>query len=178
MTAHELELIHADLMTAKALVDSPEGRRDNPYIANMIAYHSVQAIEKCLKAILRDTDADEDLLHSHDMLRLCGEVQLVCPDFAKKYEFIYQNARALYFANELRYGDSSISMYTARGLLYNANQFFKDLESRYTLETGFNQKDIRRIAKEHYGSLHRFTVKRPDLEEKEDEKPVDKDMTD
>lgn len=178
MTAHELELIHADLMTAKTLADSSEGRRDNPYVANMIAYHSIQAIEKSLKALLRDTNTDEELMYSHDMLRLCGEVQLVRPEFAREYEFIYQNARTLYFGNELRYGDNSISMYNAKGLMYNANNLFMNLKDEYIRETGFSKEDIRRIAKEHYSSLRRFNLKRPDLEEREDNTSSDKDMTD
>lgn len=100
--ASELELIHADLLVARSILNSPDTVKDNPYMTNMIAYHSQQAIEKSLKAIIRGADrGDDDLLHSHDMAALCMEVQSIRPNFSQEYDFIFQNARTLYHANEL-----------------------------------------------------------------------------
>lgn len=183
MKAHELELIHADLMAAKSILDSPDGRKENPYMMNLVGYHAQQAIEKSLKAIVRGAGkGDDDLLHSHDMAGLCMEVQAIRPDFSEKYSFIFENARTLYHANELRYGETNIPAFTAKGILFNANKLYYELEKEYTKETGFNRKDIRRIATEHYDTLPKYSVKRPDLEkmkeEAEAEKKTDKDITD
>lgn len=179
--ASELELIHADLLVARSILNSPDTVKDNPYMTNMIAYHSQQAIEKSLKAIIRGAGkGDDDLLHSHDMAALCMEVQSIRPNFSQEYDFIFQNARTLYHANELRYGESGIPAFTAKGIFFNANKLFCELEAEYTKETSFDRKDIRRIAKEHYDSLPKYSVKRPDLERLEEEKAAkrDKDITD
>lgn len=183
MTAHELELIHADLMVAKEIKDSPEGRRDNPYMMNMVAYHSAQAIEKSLKAVIRGAGREDDeLFYTHNISELIMEVQAIRPNFSTDYEFIQQNARRLNHANELRYGDSGIAPATASGLLWNANKLFVELEEEYMKETSFDRKDIRRIAKEHYETLPKFRTYRPDLQntqtnDAEENKPVDKDIT-
>lgn len=175
ITASELELIHADIMAAEVIMRSPESIKGNPYMMNMAAYHTQQAVEKSLKAIIKaNGGGDEDMLHSHDMGSLCSVVATIRPDFGRRHEFIAVNARNFYFANELRYGEQGIPQKTVEGLLYAAKGLFLNLEKEYGKETGFDRKDVRRIAQEQYGKLPSFRVKEP----RHNYKSHDKDITD
>lgn len=174
VTASELELIHADIMTAEVIMRSSDGVKGNPYMMNMAAYHTQQAIEKSLKAIIRaNGNGDEDMLHSHDMGSLCAVVATIRPDFGKRHEFIAINARNLYFANELRYGEQGIPEKTVEGLIYAAKGLFLNLEKEYKKETGFDRKDVRQIAQEQYDNLSEFRIKEP-----RHRKPHDNNVTD
>jgi len=56
-TAEWLELANRDLEAASILVQ-------NEYVANTVLFHSQQCIEKCLKAILEESDISVPKIHS------------------------------------------------------------------------------------------------------------------
>ena len=52
-----LDFAHRDLEAAKLLVD-------HEYVSNAVLFHSQQCVEKCLKALLEETDVPVPHLHS------------------------------------------------------------------------------------------------------------------
>ena len=62
-TPQELEIIHADLMVAKSILYADNNSSESVQMINLAAYHSVQAVEKSLKAIIRQLNDPPKMVH-------------------------------------------------------------------------------------------------------------------
>lgn len=177
MTSEELEIIHADLMVAKNCLTPPDEKKaqlQNPFMINMGAYHAEQAIEKSLKAVIREGGKmDAELATTHNLSRLLVVAELVQPNIIQEHPFIAENSDVLSQANGLRYGTKSISLYDAKGLLFNANALYKQLEERHYLESGKNVQEQRSESVQAYSRKDRLNFSRPDLQKDEDDAPVE-----
>jgi len=170
MTSKDLTIINADLITASSILYLPaEKENNNPYLANLGAYHATQAIEKSLKAIIKtDGNMNYELGHTHDLSSLFVTAASSRPELLHENEFIAENTDILSQANGLRYGTKSISFYNARGILYNAKKLFHKLEKEYMKEKGLSSDNIDTEGWSSYKANDFLELNRPDLHKNKD----------
>jgi HEPN domain-containing protein len=71
VTADWLKSADADLETVRAILE-------NPSLTAIVAFHSQQCVEKCLKAVLEEFDVDAGrVARSHNLLALKAAVETV-----------------------------------------------------------------------------------------------------
>jgi HEPN domain-containing protein len=131
MRASDIELIHADIMSAKLILYGQNGNA--PFMYNMAAYHSAQAIEKGLKYIIRDNDyiLYKELADSHNISNLLLKVALIRLDFIDEHRFIAECADELSKFNNIRYGKNRISRDSTFSVYHAAKRFFKEMQQEY-----------------------------------------------
>lgn len=160
-TPRELEVIRADIMIAKSILYPQDGNTSNqsPYLLNQAAYHSEQAIEKSLKAIIRSKDdaPDEKVLKTHNIEGLLLRVELCQPNFIQEHAFIAQNAYKLSCFNELRYGDESVGRSDTYVLFKEARALFQEIEKEYLKEAP-DKKQLHNAAGQQYKDLKHISL--------------------
>ena len=162
VTAGDLMLVKADLMVAQAILSSSEGVRGNLYMANMAAAYAEHAIEKVMKAMLKEQGGFEHLLRGHNTVVLFNAVASVRPHFAEEHEFLDANKRRLPHINRaVRYGEKGISYHDARGLLYVASKLCNEAEAELVEKTGIGKKALGDAGRAYYVSLESQRVNRP-----------------
>lgn len=132
-TAKELEVIHADLMIANNILYADDKSSLSPYMVNQAAYHSAQAIEKSLKAIIRagEENCEYESLVTHNIDRLVVRAEMCSPNFIQEHRFIAENSEKLSAFNGLRYGNKGVSKADAFVLLKEAKELHRELEKEY-----------------------------------------------
>lgn len=160
-TPRELEVIHADIMIAKSIL-YPQGEstsNQNPYLINQAAYHSEQAIEKSLKAIIRskEENPDEKILKTHNIEGLLLRAELCQPNFIQEHAFIAQNAHKLSFFNELRYGDESVGRADTYVLFKEARALYNEVQREF-LKDAPDKKQLYNIANQQYKGLNNISL--------------------
>lgn len=162
VTAGDLMLVKADLMVAKAILDSSEGVRGNLYMANMAAAYAEHAIEKVMKAMLKEQGGFEHLLRGHNTTALFNAVASIRPHFAEKHEFLDANKRRLPHINRaVRYGEEGITYRDARGLLYVASNLCKEAEAELIEKTGITPEELNDAGRAYYATLESQRVNKP-----------------
>lgn len=169
----DLMLIKAELDAASIILNTSENVRGNLYMANMIALHAGQAIEKSMKAILKSAGESPDKLRCHNITLMFNQVAAIRPNFAENHEFIDANQRRLPYLNNLvRYGERGISYYDAKGLFFVASNLYKEIEAETMEKTGLSRKEIEEAAIAHYRSLQKQYVERPDMPQQNNHKDI------
>lgn len=143
MTPHRLETIHSNLMVAKSILYTPEGKvTENPMMLNHAAYHSAQAIEISLKALIEEYGAMQPrLATTHNTEALLIAVGSKDPTFMIEHPYLTQSAHFLRYANTLRYMDEQISRNDALTMYKEARYIYNELEQEYG-ERGQYQKAV------------------------------------
>lgn len=161
-TPRELEVVHADIMIAKNILYPQDGNTSNqsPYLLNQAAYHSEQAIEKSLKAIIRakDENPDEKILKTHNVEGLLLKVELCQPNFVQEHSFIAENAHKLSCFNELRYGDESVGKADTYILFKEARALYQEIEKEY-LKDSPDKKQLHNAANQQYRDLKHISLR-------------------
>lgn len=162
MNVSELEVIKADLLTANMILKDNTGAKYNAYMVNMSAYHSGQAIEKCLKAIARENgDLDDTVALSHSVEKLLLKAELHDEGFIQKHKYIAKNADTISKFNGLRYGMKSIALSDAKDIYFHAKELHKELEQRYMEKNKVVLKDCYRSkSKTEYNKLEKLKFER------------------
>lgn len=146
VSAKELEVIRADVTVGKSAMQT----KDNPVMVSMAAYHFAQAIEKSVKAVIRE-NADEpvspDTLYTHNMEHLLVQAERHSAGFIQNHLFIADNAATLSAFNGMRYGNKTISVPDAYVLMANAEKLMEELEQAYMQENQVSKSEIQKQAK-------------------------------
>lgn len=161
-TPRGLEVIHADIMIAKNILYPQNGdtSKQTPYLLNQAAYHSEQAVEKSLKAIIRakNEQPDERVLKTHNIESLLLKAEMCQPNFILEHSFISENAHKLSCFNELRYGDESVNKADTYILYKEARTLFQELEKDYLKEFP-DKKQFHNTAVQQYKELKHISLK-------------------
>jgi HEPN domain-containing protein len=165
MTAQELEIIRADLAMAK-MVLYPANENDkmfeNPNMMNLAEYHSAQALEKCLKGIVRDGGKlDDELAKSHSIEGLMLKAELCRPNIIQEYKFAAENAETLSKANGLRYGIKSVEAKDVYATYKEAKALFYVLEKEHLKENNISKEDHFKEAREQYNNTRKLNFNSP-----------------
>lgn len=138
MNAYELDNIRADIRMAELVYDPEEFGR-SPNIINMVAYHSAQAIEKCLKSIIRDNDTNGNLdwlNHTHNISSLLIKAELHQNGIINNHNYIAEHAEAITHLNTIRYGDERVTTQDAFATFKAAKALYN--EARLELEKAYS----------------------------------------
>lgn len=163
ITAGDLMLVKASLKTADVILASSRGVKSNLYMSNIIAFHAEQAIERTMKAILKEHGGFGDaILKGHNVALLLESVASIRPNFAENYEFIDANKRRLpHIPKAVRYGDDGISYFDAKGIFFVAKRLCEDFEKELIEKSGKTPEEIAEAGRAHYASLEKWRVSRP-----------------
>ena len=133
MTPHQLETIHSNLLVAKSILYTPEGKvTDNPMLLNHAAYHSAQAIEVSLKSLIIEYGAmDRRLANTHNTEALLIAVGRNDPNFIMEHPYLSNSAHFLRCANSLRYMDEQIGKTDTLIMYKEARNLYNELEMEY-----------------------------------------------
>lgn len=157
MTARDLEAINADITIAKTLMYNQNLSR-NPYIINQIAYHSCQAIEKSLKAIIRNEGKmTTGLSRSHSISGLMLGCETCRQGIIHEYPFITKNAEVLTKFNSLRYAERGVNKADAFALFKEAQKLHRNLEKEY-LKDDLSKRKMREISLKEYNGLEKYSL--------------------
>lgn len=163
MTAQELEIIHADLLVAKNILyptNVDNGAQNNPQLNNLAAYLSAQAIEKSLKAIVRDGgEINAELSTSHNVVNLLLGVEMCKPNFIHEHQFIAQNAQNLSKVNGLRYGKKRIEKKDVVAIYKAARGLHRDLLQEYLKDNPDKQQMFNEAVRE-YEAMDKISFKK------------------
>lgn len=162
-SAKELEVIHADLMVATNILYSDSNAGYSPYMVNLAAYHSAQAIEKSLKALIYangniDKATEKELHKTHNFDNLLVRVETCCPNFIQEHDFIAKNSDRFSAFNGMRYGDKSIDKADVYVLLKEAKDLHKELQEIYLKENGQDKKQLHQSAFQQYKQIDKLEL--------------------
>lgn len=135
MTAQEIEVIRTDITIAEKIFYA---NKNDTFMLNESAYHSGQAIEKSLKAFIKDRDINLYKLVSnvHSIESLLVKAEICEKGFIKNHEFLAANAEELSKFNALRYGIKHILKNETYQTLQAAKNLYREIEKQYIEEKG------------------------------------------
>ena len=126
------ENVHADLMIAKGII---YGEANNPYMYNMAAYHSVQAIEKCMKELLlRTKNYEEESLKTHNVPELLVKLEREYEGFINAHPVISDNAHQYMMMNQIRYEDKLCPPLVVKGIYKQAQRLYGETYSNIKIQ--------------------------------------------
>lgn len=161
MTPQELETIHADIMVAKTILYNDTGISNNPYMTNQAAYHSAQAIEKSLKAIIRDGGKMNSILSTtHNIDALLLRAEMCRAGIIHDYPLVAENSDTLSRFNSLRYCGKGIGKYDAISIFKEAKTLYQDLKQEY-LKKNPNKELFNENSLKEYDSLEKLKINKP-----------------
>lgn len=156
----ELEAINSDILIAKKLLYD-KSLSSNPYITNQIAYHSSQAIEKTLKAIIRDGGKmTSSLSTSHNIDALMIRAERCRVGIIHEYPLISENSDTLSKFNILRYCGKGINKSDAVSIFKEARRLYQEVENEYLKESP-NKNNLRQKSLKEYRSLEKLKINKP-----------------
>lgn len=170
MRPDDLANARADIITAKSILNLPSSTlSNNPILYNHVMYHSVQAIEKMLKGIVRDGKPkyNKVMLNKHNISYLFTKAAESRPEIVKKYEFISENSDILSTANSLRYGKVSVNRQDAESVCHIAEKMCNDFEKQYARSRKKPVKAVRSSALRYYRKLETVEFKNKKEEDKQ-----------
>ena len=138
MLPKELEIIRSDIKIATNILypkNLAELAEQSTAFLNQAAYHSIQAIEKCLKLIVRannnDTPSLNETLRTHNIDALLVKIESSKQGFIASHQFIARNSSRLSALNELRYGDIGLTKANTHILYKEARDLVREIEKEY-----------------------------------------------
>lgn len=146
VSAKDLELVRADITIGLSAMHD----KDNPIMIGMAAYHFSQAIEKSVKAVIREKATEpvsQDTMYAHNMEHLLLQAERFSAGFIQKHPFIADNAFTLSAFNGMRYGNKTISKPDVYILMKNAKNLLYELENAYMQEHHVGKEEIHQHAK-------------------------------
>lgn len=127
MKTGELALAYIDLKVARTLF-SPyrnKGKELEPFMGNVILFHSVQAIEKMMKGIIVEQGI-RDYRYTHNIDGMQTDLYQLNPSFFEDHSFLLENGAALSDVNSIRYGSRSVAPSIILPTLKEASKMFEE----------------------------------------------------